>query len=125
MQEKIPNAVSLDGRDKDRKSFYDEFNKGNNQVLICTYGIAAIGIDITRIFNIVFIEPGKKFEKVMQVIGRGLRKGEDKHSLNVYDICSDSGLSRSHASKRRTLYREAKQKFEIVDVEYIDADSVT
>ena len=125
LQDKIPDAVSLDGRDKNRKAFYEDFNKGDNQVLICTYGIASTGIDITRIFNIVFIEPGKKFEKVMQVIGRGLRKGEDKHTLNVYDICSDSGMSRAHASRRRSLYREAKQKFEIVDVEYVDADSVT
>ena len=125
IQDRIPGSVSLDGRDKDRKGFYDDFNSKDNQVLICTYGIASVGIDITRIFNLVFIEPGKKFEKVMQTIGRGLRKGADKHRLNVYDICSDSGMSKNHSARRRTLYREAKQKLEIIDVEYVDADSVT
>ncbi len=125
LQDRIPDSVSLDGRNKKRKDFYDDFNAGNNQVLICTYGIASTGIDITRIFNLVVIEPGKKFEKVMQVMGRGLRKGHDKHSLAVYDIFSDSGMSKKHAARRRTLYKEAKQKLEIVDVEYIDADFVT
>ncbi len=125
LQDLIPGSVSLDGRDKGRKEFYDEFNAGDNQVLICTYGIASVGIDITRIFNLVYIEPGKKFEKVMQTIGRGLRKGEDKHALNVFDICSDSGMSKSHASRRRSLYREAKQRLEIIDVEYVDADTIT
>ena len=125
LEQLIPGSISLDGRDKGRKEFYEEFNAGDNQVLICTYGIASIGIDITRIFNLVFIEPGKKFEKVMQTIGRGLRKGQDKHELRIYDICSDSGISRSHSAKRRTLYRQAKQKFEIIDVEYIDADTIS
>lgn len=124
LQDLIPDSVSLDGRDKDRKAFYDDFNSKDNQVLICTYGIAAVGIDITRIFNLVFIEPGKKFEKVMQTIGRGLRKGQDKHSLNVYDICSDSGMCQKHAARRRTLYREARQKMEVIDVEYVDADPI-
>lgn len=90
--------------------------------MICTYGIASIGIDITRMFNLVFIEPGKKFEKVIQTLGRGVRKGGDKHTLNVFDISSDSGMCKSHATRRRSLFREAKQKTEIIDVEYVDAD---
>lgn len=118
LQELIPGSVSLDGRDKDRKEFYQDFNAKDNQVLICTYGIASVGIDITRIFNLVIIEPGKKFERVMQTFGRGLRKGHDKHALNVYDICSDSGMSKAHASQRRKLYNEAKQKLEVIDAEY-------
>lgn len=119
----IPNAVSLDGRNKGRKEHYDRFNAGDGEILICTYGIASTGIDIPRIFNLVIIEPGKKFEKVMQTLGRGLRRAEDKDHLNVFDICSDAGMSKKHAARRRTLYREARQTLQTIDVEYYDADS--
>jgi superfamily II DNA or RNA helicase len=117
----IPGAISLDGRNKNRKDHYDKFNSGDNNILICTYGIASTGLDIPRIFNLVFIEPGKKFEKVMQTLGRGFRKAKDKTHLNVFDICGNGGMSKTHAAKRRTLYKEAKQTFQIIDVEYHNA----
>jgi len=114
----IPNSMSLDGRDKNRLAKYEKFNDTDDNILICTYGIAATGIDIPRIFNLVMLEPGKKFEKVTQVLGRGLRKADDKHSLNVYDVCSNSGMSSGHATKRRKLFKEARQQLEIIEVEY-------
>ncbi len=80
--------------------------------------IAATRIDIPRIFNLVMLEPGKKFEKVTQTLGRGLRKADDKHKLNVYDFCSNHGMSGSHATKRRKLFKEARQKLEIIEVGY-------
>ena len=121
LAELLPNAVSLDGRDKGRMEHYKRFNDTNNNIMICTYGIASTGIDIPRIFNLVIIEPGKKFEKVMQTLGRGLRTAEDKRHLNVYDICGDDGLSKKHSATRRTLYREARQKLEKINLEYYDA----
>lgn len=114
----IPGSMSLDGRDKNRLAKYEKFNDTDDNILICTYGIASTGIDIPRIFNLVMLEPGKKFEKVTQVLGRGLRKADDKHTLNVYDICSNAGMSAGHATKRRTLFKEARQKLEIIEVEY-------
>ena len=124
LAEAIPGSISLDGRDKGRIEFYKKFNAGDNNVLVCTFGIASKGIDIPRIFNLVMIEPGKKFEKVNQVLGRGYRKAKDKSHLNVYDIFGDIGFSSKHAARRRTLYREAKQSFEQVKVNYnVSTDS--
>lgn len=119
----LPEAVSLDGRNKGRRDVYEAFNNGDNGILICTYGIASTGIDIPRIFNLVIIEPGKKFEKVMQTLGRGLRTAEDKSHINVFDICGDSGLSKKHAASRRTFYKDAQQPLHAIDVEYYDANS--
>jgi len=120
LQKLMGGSWSLDGRDKKRGEVYKAFNEGDDQVLICTYGIASTGIDIPRIFNQVMLEPGKKFERVNQTLGRGLRKADDKHSLAVYDIYSDSGISSTHGTKRRSLFREAKQKLEVIKVEYYD-----
>ena len=119
----LPEAVSLDGRDKNRLDDYEKFNKGNNGLMICTYGIASTGIDIPRIFNLGIVEPGKKFEKVMQTLGRSFRIAADKKHVNIFDIFGDSGLSKKHAASRRTFYKEAQQPIQIIDVEYYDANS--
>ena len=119
----LPDAISLDGRDKNRRAHYNAFNDGDNGILICTYGIASTGIDIPRIFNLGIIEPGKKFEKVMQTLGRGFRRAKDKTHINIFDICGDSGLSKKHAASRRTFYKDAQQPLHVIDVEYHDANS--
>lgn len=119
LQERIPGSLSLDGRDKDRMVQYQEFNAADGKVMICTYGIASEGLDLPRIFTMVCIEAGKKFEKVIQSMGRGLRKkaGEKEH-LVLLDVASDDGISAGHAKKRKKLFIEAKQDFERIKVAY-------
>lgn len=120
LEQLIPGSISLDGRDKPefRKEVYESFDTTDGNILIATMGIASTGIDIPRIFNLVVIEQGKKFEKVMQILGRGLRTSEDKHTLHAIDIHGNHGFSYAHANKRRALYREANQEVERVEVEY-------
>ena len=122
LQKYLPDAPSLDGNDKSRAEHYKRFNEGDNQVLICTLGIASTGIDIPRIFNLVIIEPGKKFEKVVQTLGRGLRKAEDKSHLNVFDISGNARFAKKHAALRRGIYRDARQECNVIDVEYYHAE---
>lgn len=116
----LDGSISIDGRDNAqfRKDLYDSFDTTDGNCLIATMGIASTGIDIPRIFNLVVIEPGKKFEKVMQILGRGLRKADDKHSLNMVDIHGNDAFSKAHAATRRNLYIEAKQNVERIEVEY-------
>ncbi len=120
LQERLDGSVSLDGRDRNRSVHYKHFNETDDNILICTYGIASTGLDIPRVHNLSMLEPGKKFEKVIQTLGRGLRKADDKHTLNVFDICSNHGISGSHSKKRIKLFREAKQHIEIIEAKYYD-----
>ena len=68
LQELIPGSsfVKGDVKLKDRKEAYDEINEGTNHVVIATYGVAAVGINIPRIFNLVLIEHGHSFVRVIQ-----------------------------------------------------------
>lgn len=120
LESKIENSISLDGRDDSdyRKEIYDKFDKSDNNVLIATYGIASTGIDINRIFNLILIEPGKKYERTIQSIGRGLRKGSDKDFINIYDYCSDDMFSKNHSKTRLKYYKEARHKVEIEKIDY-------
>ena len=62
----------------DRKEHYDEVANVDNKIIVATYGVAAVGINISRIFNPVLIEPGKSFVRVIQSIGRGIPKHKIK-----------------------------------------------
>jgi superfamily II DNA or RNA helicase len=114
------NIVSLDGDDK-AKARIEEFenvNQTDNNILICTFGVASTGVDIPRIFNLFIIEPGAKFEKVMQSLGRGLRISSDKHALNTFDISGTAKFSKKHAAKRAKMFKDAKQDIEVIEVNY-------
>ena len=120
LQELIPGSVFVKGdvKLKDRKEAYDEINEGTNHVVIATYGVAAVGINIPRIFNLVLIEPGKSFVRVIQSIGRGVRKAKDKDFVQIWDITSTCKFAKRHLTQRKKFYKEAQYPFTIEKVDW-------
>jgi len=110
--------ISGDMKVSDRQKEYAEVSEMNNKVIVATYGVAAVGINIPRIFNLVLIEPGKSFVRVIQSIGRGIRKAEDKDYLHVVDITSNLKYSKRHLTKRKAFYKEQNFRFQVSKVEY-------
>lgn len=109
LQKRIPNSVFVSGATKaaDRKEQYDEVAESSDKVIIATYGVAAVGINIPRIFNLVLLEPGKSFVRVIQSIGRGIRKAHDKDFVQIWDITSTCRFAKRHLTKRKAFYKEA------------------
>lgn len=118
LQEHIKNSVFVSGtvKTKDRKEEYDEIAISNNNVIVATYGVAAVGINIPRIFNLVLIEPGKSFVRVIQSIGRGIRKADDKDFVNIWDVTANTKYAKKHLAERKKFYKEAKYNFTIEKV---------
>jgi len=110
--------VSGEMKVKDRQKEYEEISDMNNKVVVATYGVAAVGINIPRIFNLVMIEPGKSFVRVIQSIGRGIRKAQDKDYVNVVDITSNLKYSKRHLTKRKVFYKEQNFRHTVTKVEY-------
>jgi superfamily II DNA or RNA helicase len=110
--------ISGSVKSKDRKEEYDEIRTADNKIIIATYGVASVGINIPRLFNLALIEPGKSFVRVIQSIGRGLRKADDKDSVNIYDITSTTKYAKRHLSTRKKYYNEAKYQFSQSKVNY-------
>jgi superfamily II DNA or RNA helicase len=106
-------AVFVSGatKAKDRQDEYDEISISSGKIIIATYGIAAVGINIPRIFNLVLIEPGKSFVRVIQSIGRGIRKAEDKDHVEIWDVTSTCKFAKRHLTKRKAFYKEANYPF--------------
>ena len=110
-----PDVAFISGavKSKDRKEEYKEVATADNKIIIATYGVAAVGINIPRIFNLVLIEPGKSFVRVIQSIGRGIRRADDKDFVNIYDITANTKFAKKHLTERKRYYKEAKYNYSI------------
>ena len=119
--ERIRDAVFVSGATKsgDRQDEYDEVATAADKVIVATYGVAAVGINIPRIFNLVLIEPGKSFVRVIQSIGRGIRKASDKDFVQIWDVTSSCKFAKRHLTQRKNFYREANYPFDFERVEYL------
>jgi superfamily II DNA or RNA helicase len=106
-------AVFVSGATKGtkRQAEYDQVATATDKIIVATYGVAAVGINIPRIFNLVMLEPGKSFTRVIQSIGRGIRKAEDKDHVEIWDVTSTCKFSKRHLTKRKAFYREANYPF--------------
>lgn len=120
LQDLIPEAEFVQGAMKttDRKEAYNEINEATNSITIATYGVAAVGINIPRIFNLVLIEPGKSFVRVIQSIGRGVRIAKDKDFVQIWDVTSRCKFSKRHLTERKKYYKDAQYPFTIDKVKY-------
>jgi superfamily II DNA or RNA helicase len=106
-------AVFVSGatKTKARQAEYDMVANSTDKIIVATYGVAAVGINIPRIFNLVLIEPGKSFVRVIQSIGRGIRKAEDKDHVQIWDVTSTCKFAKRHLTKRKQFYKEANYQF--------------
>jgi superfamily II DNA or RNA helicase len=116
----IPNSVFVQGtvKSEDRLKEYAEVQTSDDKVIIATYGVASTGINVVRIFNLVLIEPGKSFVRVIQSIGRGIRVAKDKDYVNVYDITSNARYSKRHLTKRKAFYKSQEYPFKVSKITY-------
>jgi len=117
---RLPDSVFISGETKltERKEEYDEIATSTGKIIVATYGVAAVGINIPRIFNLVLVEPGKSFVRVIQSIGRGIRKAEDKDFVQIWDVTSTCKYAKRHLTQRKKFYKEAKYPFTLEKVDW-------
>lgn len=117
---RLPGSVFISGDTKltERKEEYDEIATVDGKIIVATYQVAAVGINIPRIFNLVMVEGGKSFVRVIQSIGRGIRKAEDKDFVQIWDITSTCKFSKRHLTERKKYYTEAGYPFSIEKLHY-------
>jgi superfamily II DNA or RNA helicase len=117
--ERLPDSVFVSGamKSQDRKDEYDEITTSDNKIIVATYGVAAVGLNIVKLHNVVLIEAGKSFVRVIQSIGRGLRKGHNKDFVTIWDFTSTAKFSKKHLTKRKEYYKEANYAYTVEKVD--------
>jgi superfamily II DNA or RNA helicase len=111
--------VSGSTKSKTRQDEYNQVADATDKIIVATYGVAAVGINIPRIFNLVLVEAGKSFVRVIQSIGRGIRKAEDKDHVEIWDITSTCKFAKRHLTKRKAFYKEANYPFSAEKLEWM------
>lgn len=108
------------GIDKDiREEYKKKMEKGDDVVIVASYGTFSTGISIKKIHNIFFTESFKSEVIIRQSIGRGLRQHKSKSKVLIIDfvdnLCTDEWKNylMKHSKVRQTIYKEQKFEFEI------------
>jgi len=115
LHELIPDSVVLTGNDDldEREKAIDDLNTGKIQVLIAT-NIFDEGIDIPNIHSLVLASGGKSKVKLLQRIGRSLRKANNKDRVIIYDISHKLKYFERHENIRISVYEDEKIPYEII-----------
>ena len=107
---------------KERERIRNLVEKEEGSVIIASFGTFSTGINIKNLHNIIFASPTKSQIRVLQSIGRGLRKTEDERPTTVYDIADDLSRKNSknytltHGIERAKIYSKEKFDFQVHEV---------
>jgi superfamily II DNA or RNA helicase len=87
--------------------------KEKSAIIVASYQTFSTGISIRNLHNIVFASPSKSRIRVLQSIGRQLRKSKDKSIAKLYDISDDLCWK----SKKNHTYRHYEERMKIYESE--------
>lgn len=104
LQEKIEGSIFLSGGDKskERDDVVEKFEKGEDFTLIAST-IFDEGIDIKNVHNVIIAAGGASYIKILQRIGRGMRKTATKHKVDIFDF---------YDKTNKILLRHSKERIE-------------
>ena len=103
----VDGTVSAETREHIRAACEDE---SKIVYVVASYQTFSTGISINNLHNIVFMSSTKAPIRILQSIGRGLRKHKSKSVCNVYDIADDlrhkswTNYSIRHAKERELIF---------------------
>ena len=105
-----------------REEIRNILEKEKNAILVASYGTCSTGINIKNINNIVFASPSRSVVRVLQSIGRGLRRTETKDKVKLYDISDDLRFKKyvnhtyRHLQERIKIYQREKFEYSSVSI---------
>lgn len=82
-------------------------------VCIAMSAIFSTGVSIKNLHYAVFTYIGKSTVKIVQSIGRTVRKHESKEKAVVFDIADDLSYSYKHLKERMKIYKKQKIDYKI------------
>jgi superfamily II DNA or RNA helicase len=106
----------------DREAIRGIVEKQSDAIVVASLGTFSTGINIKNLHNIVFASPSKSQIRVLQSIGRGLRKSDDGRVTTLYDISDDiswqkrKNFSLLHSWARLDIYKKEQFEYQTITV---------
>jgi superfamily II DNA or RNA helicase len=117
----IHGGVSGDERERIRHLIENDPLKQHD--ILASYGVFSTGVNLKRLDNVIFASGSKSEIKVLQSIGRSLRKGNGSDKATLYDITDDLSVGSfvnytlEHFRKRINIYSEEQFTFKIYTID--------
>ena len=115
--------VSGSTQTSDREAIRGIVEKQKNAIIVASLGTFSTGINIRNLHNIVFASPSKSQIRVLQSIGRGLRKSDNGKPTKLFDIidnlCSKprKNFATLHSEQRLKIYEREKFMFNTFEID--------
>jgi len=107
----------------DREAIRGIVEKQKNAIIVASLGTFSTGINIRNLHNIVFASPSKSQIRVLQSIGRGLRKSDDGSTTKLYDVIdnistdSQKNFAWLHGNERLKIYQKEQFNCKTYNIE--------
>ena len=114
----VSGETDVDTREKVREITETQ----TNAIIVASIGTFSTGINIRNLHNIIFASPSKSQIRVLQSIGRGLRKSDDQRDTKLYDIVDDlhyksqKNYTLQHAAERIKIYSKERFNYKMWDI---------
>jgi len=115
----------------DREKIRAIVEKEENAIIVASMGTFSTGVNIRNLHNIIFATPSKSQVKVLQSIGRGLRKSDDGSVTQLYDIADDLSVkgkrnfTLNHSGERIKMYTKEGFKYKIYPINLKGTDDAS
>ena len=97
--------------------------ESNDNIILGSYGTMSTGVNIKNLHHVVFASPSKSRIRVLQSIGRGLRKAKGKESVLLYDIADDfrsqgarNNFTLNHLAERIRYYVNENFEYRVTEI---------
>ena len=111
------------GEERERIRHLVENDPIKQHDILASYGVFSTGVNLKKLDNVIFASGSKSEIKVLQSIGRALRKGNDADRATLYDITDDltvgsfTNYTLQHFRKRVEIYGREQFPFKVYTVE--------
>jgi superfamily II DNA or RNA helicase len=110
------------GEERERIRHLIENDKEKNHDILASYGVFSTGVSLKRLDNLILASGSKSEVRILQSIGRTLRKGNGADNATLYDITDDlshgsySNYTLEHFKKRIEIYSSEQFPFRIFNI---------
>jgi superfamily II DNA or RNA helicase len=111
------------GEERERIRHLVENDPEKKHDILASYGTFAAGINLRRLDNLIFASGSKSEIRILQSIGRTLRKGNGSDNAVLYDIADDlsegsyTNYTLEHFKKRIEIYSSEQFPFRIYNID--------
>jgi superfamily II DNA or RNA helicase len=110
------------GEERERIRHLVENDSEKNHDILASYGVFSTGVSLKRLDNLILASGSKSEIRILQSIGRTLRKGNGADDATLYDITDDlshgsySNYTLEHFKKRIEIYSSEQFPFKIYNI---------